>query len=414
MKIQRWRSWAPALTLALLVPIVVLLAPATVTAEASWLEEGGCVNGWLDDAEILIRVPPPAAWNGQLVVYAHGYVPPQYPLEVDVSLPNSGTTIPDILVPLGFAFATSSYSKNGYAVEQAFAELLDLVGYFENYFVPEGRELEKVFIIGGSEGGLIGTMLLEQTDVFDGGLILCAPLGGAPYQIQYLGDFRVVFDYFFPQVFDFGVIDVPGDAWEDWEKDGERDYVDEITDAIVANPDATEQLCDVTKAARDPWDPVNSAVETAINVLRYSVFATNDIQEVAGGNPYGNRLRFYLGSRHDWALNRGVERVRADWEARSYLRDYYEPSGQLSCPVVVMHTTNDDVVPFRHVLIYQMRALAAGSWGDVTVLPIPRYGHCAFEVPELLGGFALMLWQANGEVPFELWDLLFAVLEFAD
>ena len=37
-------------------------------------------------------------------------------------------------------------------------------------------------------------------------LALCGPVGDFAGQIDYLGDFRVLFDYFFPGV-------IPGDRW---------------------------------------------------------------------------------------------------------------------------------------------------------------------------------------------------------
>jgi hypothetical protein len=70
----------------------------------------------------------------------------------------------------------------------------------------------------GTEGGLVAIQLIEQhPDWFAAGLALCAPADGASKQIKDAADFRVVFDYFFPDVFPFGASNVPPDAFKDWE-----------------------------------------------------------------------------------------------------------------------------------------------------------------------------------------------------
>jgi pimeloyl-ACP methyl ester carboxylesterase len=188
-----------------------------------------CQDGALGRQLILICIPP--QWNGQLVVYAHGYVAPQQPLALPVGeLTIDRQFVPDILLSLGFAFATSSYSKNGYAIEQAGQDVNALVDYFNHLVAP--RAAHKVFLAGASEGGLITTMLVERfPEKYTGGLALCGPLGGVPHQIKYLGDFRVVFDDFFPDVFSFGAVDVPSTAFLEWDA-----FIEAITGAIRSNP----------------------------------------------------------------------------------------------------------------------------------------------------------------------------------
>jgi hypothetical protein len=230
---------------------------------------------------------------------------------------------------------------------------------------------------------------------------LCGPIGGAPFQIQYLGDFRVVFDSFFPKVFPFGAADVPPDAFEDWES-GENPYVTAIAQAIQSDPPATDQLFNVTHAARDPGDPTGSAITTARDILFYSIFGTNDLSATAGGMPYGNRFRLYLGSHNDIALNLGVERVKADRVAQHYLRRFYQPTGDLHRPLVTLHTLRDPAVPFIHELLYLGLAILSGHGANLTVLPVDRYGHCAFTAEEVLGAFSLLLLRSGEPVDVPL------------
>ena len=61
-----------------------------------------------------------------------------------------------------------------------------------------------MYLVGVSQGGLVCTLAVEQNPgIFSGGLSLCGPIGDFRRQINYWGDFRVAFDYFFPNVIPF-------------------------------------------------------------------------------------------------------------------------------------------------------------------------------------------------------------------
>jgi pimeloyl-ACP methyl ester carboxylesterase len=352
-------------------------------------------------ADQLILVCIPANWNGNVVLYAHGYVPPQAPLALPIAeLTLNGTFVPELLLGQGFAFATSSYHKNGVAIEQARDDLNDLRAYFERLVPP--RSLQNVFLIGASEGGLIAVELLERNpNDYDGGLTLCGSIGGSLQQIHYAYDFRVVFDYFFPTVFTFppgqpserhfGAFDVPENAYLLWP----TVYEPRIIAALTNEPLSAAQLFRITGAAVDPNDPT-SAIDTALAVLSYNIFGTKDTIATTGGIPYDNRFRIYLGSTNDAALNRGVERIKGDHRAELYAFRFYQTTGELHQPLVTLHNTLDPAVPFRHELTYSALAALQRKLRFLSVLPVPTYGHCEFTTEQILGAFALMVQQANG------------------
>jgi pimeloyl-ACP methyl ester carboxylesterase len=384
--------------LALIMALMLcLVLPVGALAEADdpvpWPEL--CIEGELgstqnnppDFQKILTCVPP--NWNGILIIYAHGFVPPQEELALPVEelsrFVQDDQSAVDVLLSMGFAFATTSYSQNGWAIEAASTDLNALVKYFKK-LVPK-KSLQKVLLLGASEGGLVTTMQVEQyPDIYGGGLALCGVVGGAPYQVKYLGDFRVVYDYFYPDVFNFGVVNVPDDAYEDWPA-----YADAIAAGIVTYPNSARQLFNVTNAAQDPTDLAGSWVTTSLADLGYSIFETPDLLDKAGGNPYSNIFTWYHGSDNDWRLNRGVERVWADRVARDYMRDYYQTTGNLQVPLVTLHNFQDPDVPFMHELIYFTLVALRGHLNNLVAIPVPGYGHCNFTFDQVLTGFGLLL-----------------------
>jgi len=372
----------------LFVCLAVLTWPILVHAEP-------CPYPWPSGSDCrllgkqLILTCLPDNFNGTLIVYAHGYVYPQVeepslPLE-EIGPDNLGVI--SLLVESGFGFATTSYSVNGYAVQQAEEDLIALVNYFKDLVKPP-ELLGKVLLVGASEGGLITTMMLEQhPDLFDGGLAMCGPIGGMPYQLNYIGDFKVIFDYFFPSVFDFGMADVPEGACANWE----TVYVPAIWEKIQSHPLRTLRLFGITDAAFDLFDATSFA-ETAETVLRYSTCGTNDLIDKAGGMPYDNQSTWYDAS---WLLNRHVERVPGDQSAQDYVSLHYQTTGELNNPLVTLHNLCDPAVPYRHEDIYKQLVSQKSKSGNLTVWPVLGYGHCSFKPWQVLGAFYILLNQVN-------------------
>jgi pimeloyl-ACP methyl ester carboxylesterase len=357
----------------------------------------------------LILTCLPSSFNGTLIIYAHGYVRPQEPLALPEEIGDADVReLVEELLDLGFGVATSSYHKNGYAIEQAETDLNRLVDNVKSI----ESDVEAVYITGASEGGLITTMLVEKyPETYAGGLALCAPLAGVRYQIGYMADVRVLFDYFYPEVFPFGALDVPDDAHQQW--DGPEGFRANIAAAVEDDPDAIAQVLDVARVACNARDH-DEAANCAQDILAYSVFGTNDSLETAGGWPVGNLEKEYSRSEDDAALNAGVERFEADPAASAYTRRYYRPSGLLQQPLVTLHTTRDPVVPYRHELRYFNRAALLGTDDLLTVLPVDREGHCEFTVDEVLGGLGALLLKSNSDLVLALVDPLEALYGIID
>jgi pimeloyl-ACP methyl ester carboxylesterase len=321
-------------------------------------------------------IPP---WNGKLVIYAHGYVTPTAPL----ALPAESGEIASLLNLLGYAFATTSYSTNGLAVLQGVADVRDLV----DIFIAEKGAPDTLYLIGPSEGSLVTTLAVEQyPEVFDGGLAMCGPIGSFRGQVDYFGDFRVVFDYFFPGLIPGSPISITQELMDTWD----THYSTVIEPAILdpANAVTVTQLLTVTQAAYDPADSTTIS-STIYNLLWYNIFATNDAQAKLGGQPFDNTARVYSGSEDDAQLNAQVQRFAADAAALSAM-GAYQTHGALISPLVTQHTTLDPVVPYWHAEVYRARVVAQGRGPRHDNLPVARYGHCGFEIAEVQNAFALL------------------------
>jgi pimeloyl-ACP methyl ester carboxylesterase len=363
-----------------------LSAPETPPAEpppdVGVEPSAGCNDGVLEHGA-LYRICFPAAWNGDLVVYAHGYVAPNR----ELALPDdeiSGQPASSLVTGLGYAFATTSYRANGLVAPDAVNDLVELVDTVQSRFRPDPV---RTALVGFSEGGLVATLGVERhPDRFDGALVGCGPVGDFGAQLDYIGDFRVVFDYLFPGLLPGSAVDVPDSLRDRWDEL----YVPAIVVALAAKPDAARELIAITKAPVAGTD-VRSIAETVIGLLWYNVFGTADAQERLGGQPFDNANRVYSGSSDDAALNAGVARFSPDPTVEAALATF-QTAGDLDVPVVMLHTTGDPIVPFTQSSLYAAKVSAAGASALLTVLPVERHGHCTFEASEVLGAFTT-LWN---------------------
>jgi pimeloyl-ACP methyl ester carboxylesterase len=295
-----------------------------------------------------------------------------------LTLPD-GTPLPLLVQSLGFAFATTSYRRNGLAILEGVDDIRELIAKFPSP-VP-------THVVGVSEGGLVATLLAERwPELFRSAVAGCAPIGSFRAQIDSFGDFRVLFDYFFPGVIPGSPISIPDEVVDNWQEV----YVPRVLAALAAKPGRALELMRVSRAAYDPANP-DTIANTTINMLRYNVRGTNDAVEQLGGSPFGNRLRLYVGSSNDFRLNLQVQRFTASPVARAALAQY-ETNGNLRVPLVTLHTTADEVIPFWHELLY-LPKVDLSARGRFLPIPAFRYGHCNFTPNEVLTAFALAVQQ---------------------
>jgi hypothetical protein len=334
----------------------------------------------------------PDTWNGDLVVYAHGYVDPQN----DLAIPNdkiNGISVATVVNSLGMAYATTSYPHNGLNGPEAVADLIKLVNEFkETYSQPR-----HIYLVGASEGGLISTLSVEQhPEYFSGGLAVCGPVGNFKKQLNYFGDFHVLFHYFFPDINVGTPIKVGDDVISSWLN---GDLKDVITNAISNNQNIALTLLNVAKVPVKNSGDIQEITTTILDLLRYNILATDDTINRLGGHPFDNTHKYYRGTGsflQDIRLNRKIKRYKADYKALHTIQKEFETSGELSHPIVTMHTSGDQIIPYWQEPIYTLKTFKEGSALLHNNIPIiGRYGHCNLTLNELLTGFGLLVYKVS-------------------
>jgi hypothetical protein len=399
MKTSR-NSRTKKVKLAHLALVVIILVSISGMATASADQYGSCFEGTQPSGAVYLICMPTGNWNGDLVVYAHGYVAFNEPVEIpeDQLVMPDGTYIPDLINRLGFAFATTSYRANGLIVGPAIEDLKDLVDIFHDQF----DDTRRVYLVGVSEGGLNTAMAIEQeSHIFNGGLATCGPIGDFRGQINYLGNVRVLFDYFFPDVIPEGPVKIPQGVIKNWDKL----YEPAIEAALRARPHATKQLLETARVPVNLLQPEEN-IASLVNLLWYNVFATNNATEVLGGQPFDNQHTIYRGSDNDLRLNLLVERFTADPVALAAIEAGYQTSGDPKVPLVTLHTLKDPIVPYWHETLYNIKVSMNGDSELHTNRPALGYGHCNFKIRQVLVAFGTLVFQVAGAEPANLESVL--------
>lgn len=333
-------------------------------------------------ALFLFCVPPAAAWNGSLIVYAHGYVNPFDPLAIQDDV-IGGLKISEIVAAAGFAFATTSYRNNGLIVFEAEQDLLRLVHEFRRQL---GAVPGHILAGGVSEGATVAVLAGERyPELFDGVLAACGPIGDFRAQLDHLNDFRVLFDFFFPNVIAGTAIDIPDAVIQAWLA-GQLQA--QVLAALQANPAAAVALFGAAGITLPPGPPPEYVAEFTLRLLAYNILGTRDVQSRIG-QPYDNTATVYPPP-VDNAL---VGRFSADRSALSQL-EKYETDGKLRVPVVTIHNLFDPIVPFAQEALYAAKVEAAGAGSLLTPFPIPLaspFGHCVFTLAEVQGALSLLV-----------------------
>lgn len=387
----------------------MFLDPSTDIENRSVLKsteiEPGKYTGEYKNCEWIVSLPDADTWNGMdhriMIFYAHGMVDP-VPY-APIALPSDkigDRTIEDIILGNNMGYAATSYRDNGLVVLDAVEDIKDLMNITSLFFDDhtEYKEPDYIFLGGPSEGGLVTIKTLEEyPHLFDGAISIGGPIGDFRNQLQYMGDFHVLFNYFFGAEMATLKIDIgnPEDGvseavMEAWDNGSLKNT---ITGILASNPSKVSQLIKCAKVTVDMSDEV--AVGTAVlELLKFNIMLTNDIKDRMGGVPFDNTRKWYWGSNNDWKLNRSIRRIRGDYEAKQEVRKY-ETSGEIEIPVVTIHTTGDHVVPFWHNPKYRYKVFTKGNSLLHTGIPVDNYGHCTVDESHIMAALYIIISKAT-------------------
>jgi pimeloyl-ACP methyl ester carboxylesterase len=358
----------------------------------------------------------PDAWNGDLVLYAHGFRNPNCPLAVpttpgafcitgDSGTPQAVRPMRDALLARGYAFAASSYSGTALALKEGAFQTFQLKKLFGARVAPPRR----TFLYGHSMGGAIVAKLAEQhPGEFDGALAACGMIAGSPTQFRYVADARAVFDVLFPGVVPGGVAAVP---------EGLTFYGD-VMPAVMSRfsgPDAPANLARAMGWARIdqvayPFADYGNLVKGLLEFLYFQTLGTPGVLDATHGIPVDNRDVVYSGPPVlallgvDLArVNAEAERVAADPQAVQAAEHFYDSTGALTIPLMTLHTLRDAAVPVVHERVYREKAEAAGRASLLVQRTVDHGatdGHCTFSLEEELSAFGdLVTWSETGARP---------------
>jgi hypothetical protein len=267
----------------------------------------------------------------------------------------------------------------------------------------------------------VTTLALEKdaqaaTQIFSGGVSTCGPVGDFTRQVNYWGDFRLIFDHYFPGVIPVPpavtnpVIQIDPAVIAGWStpqpyplptQPGPLQAV--VVQALMMNPMAAMDLIAVTQAPIDPAHLEQTVGETTLGILGYNITSSNEgRQKLSGdpnvdlntnlGSPYSNLGRQFFAPDGTPIL---VTPYAPDPNALAEVYQNYTTSGYIKAPLVGMHTIGDPIIPYWHELVYRIKTFQSGTARRFINLPIHRYGHCNFKASEAIFAFVIMVIRAS-------------------
>jgi len=353
----------------------------------------------------LYEIDVPAAWNGDLVLYAHGIVQAERPVAPPTTQ-DGYNLLRATLLGAGYAVAASSFSSNGWSLDDAVRRTHQLSGIFKSRV----GQPQRTFLAGSSMGALAIVKMAETwPGQYDGAMPMCGPVGGALAELKYAGDARVTFDFYFPGVLPGTPFYVPpGTSYlSPFDPGGPSPLFLQVYAALSANPTATFQWA---TAAKLPFANTTELGNAALYVVGFVLRYTNDlVDRVNGKIPYDNRTTQYevnvttdptTNAYLSGLLNAGVERFDANRAALNYYERNYAPAGKIGIPVLTLHTTRDPAIPFSHEGMFTEVVETAGRTDLLVQRPIDRWGHCAFTGAEMQTAFTdLAQWVTTRQKP---------------
>jgi Prolyl oligopeptidase family len=329
------------------------------------------------------RIEIPNNWNGELVIWAHGF------RNWDCVLTIDNPPMRKYLMDNGYAWAASSYAANGYGVQQGVDDSMRLLKFFKKEF----KKPKRAYMTGASMGGHITGAAIEQhRKAFDGAMPVCGVMGS-----------EKLFDYFldynelaqsisgvttpYPYGVDYFPVVVPK------------------IQAALQNVTKSEAFGGAVMNVTGGKRPAFAASLKVWGAFPFSLGQPNPgVVPAFPATNIGTQYQIDSDasvSPAEAALNTGVRRVsRFDFPTPDGKVAIPAIDGTFKIPVLTMHTLGDLFVPFSMEQIYARKAAANGNSNRLVTRAIRDILHCTFSEAEYNTGFAdLAAWVKGGPKP---------------
>lgn len=390
----------------LLTLTVVLLATATQAAPKPWViadpsfeARPGATAYFGEHAGSGYQIEVPDNWNGELVLYAHGYAG-EGPI-LNVSPP----PLRDHLLSEGYAWGASSYSSNSYVPGTGAKDTHKLIGLFKGIVGNPSR----VYLTGFSMGGHVTGISVEQwPNSYDGALPMCGVMGDSEL-FDYFQDIYLTMETL---VGNDPIIPTP----DDYGTNGLPATVEELSGPPPGYPSSLSDTGELFKKVIE--NLTGGKRPTFEESFAEGANGGNFILGVAGtGNGRENLTTVYQFdddpalSPEEQDFNDMIVRIEAEvqyrkenglgsWPGSRGNGDSPQINGNIGIPVISLHTIGELFVPFHMQQIYARRVAAQGNSDLLVQRGIRDVFHCGFTIGEQIEAFDdLVDWVENGVKP---------------
>lgn len=358
------------------------------------------------------RIEVPSDWNGELVMWAHGFRGDGARLFFN---PNEmHPAFRTWLLDNGYAWSASTYSKNGYNVAQGVKDTHALSKFFNG----EVARPDRVYIAGASMGGHITAVSAEKFPrTYAGAMPVCGVLGD--YE---LFDFFLDFNLAAQQIaLGTSMFPVENPAFYVGATAQQIKAELELAEgtwpvALNSDGEAFKQLVELRSGGDRPnfdeaWFFWNSFPEFGSGIPGNFLFDLGALDGTNPGRPgvgvdnsdvvYQVDLDPAI-SDYEADLNDSIFRVTHDPSARNKngLSNVPVTTGDLRIPMLTMHNLGDLFVPFHNEIVYAERVEAKGNSEFLVQRAIRGVNHCGFTGDEYIDGFTdLVTWVEDGVRP---------------
>ncbi|GKS93155.1 hypothetical protein [Acidovorax sp. SUPP2825] len=361
-----------------------------------------CLSGQ-DSAGAHYLIAIPADWNGTLVLHAHG--------GPTLGAPRLSRTVEDLerwaVVPrAGYAWAGSTYRQGGVAVHAAAEDTERLRRIFVQHVAAPRMTLLHGQSWGASVAAVGASLFTDDGHgkrPYDGVLLTSGVLAGGSRAYDFRLDLRVIYQAL--------CANHPLPAEPQYPL-----WMGLLPDATLKPADLKRRVdgcLGLDRPAAQRTAAQQSRVQTIVQTVRiresaihgHLNWATWHFQDIVqrrtgGANPFGNRGAVYTGSSDDAALNRSVQRYRADPQAVATFARDTDPDGRIPVPVLAVHGVDDPTAFVEMEDSFRRTMERAGTAGHLVQTFTADKSHSYLTdaaYPTLLA--ALGQWVRGGPAP---------------